>query len=324
MFAVLLFVMLDGKRRSASAPPVRMRLDDALGAPSNIPPLVVPAEPVSPTRALQSAPISVVPTPVPTPPRFAPPQQRVLQMSTQPTPIAPVAQAPALKNEPALVIDVGTPSTSSATNPDQAAASGGNATTGGDARASIMRHRSTTVAQGTLIPAVLETALDSTRAGLARAVVARDVRGFDGSQILIPRGSRLFGEYRSDTQAGQNRALIIWTRLLRPDGATIAIGSPVSDTLGRAGLRGKVNSHFFARFGATILQSTLDLGVNLASRINSNNSPVIVALPGAASNLAQPLTQGAQIQPTLRVAQGKSLSVFVSRDLDFTAVESGK
>src|SRR5207237_4723783 len=117
---------------------------------------------------------------------------------------------------------------------------------GGRARAGMFANRATTVAQGTLIPAVLETALDSTRPGLARAIVSRDVRGFDGSRVLIPRGSRLIGDYRSDVQPGQHRALVSWTRLIRPDGVTIAIGSPAADTLGGGGIRAEVHSHFLA------------------------------------------------------------------------------
>ena len=73
---------------------------------------------------------------------------------------------------------------------------------GGRVRAGVFANRATTVAQGTLIPAVLETAFNSTRPGLARAIVSRDVRGFDGTRILIPRGSRLIGEYRSDVASG--------------------------------------------------------------------------------------------------------------------------
>src|SRR5690606_4191868 len=123
------------------------------------------------------------------------------------------------------------------------------------ARAGALANRSTTVPQGTLIPAVLETAIDSTRPGLARAIVSRDIRGFDGRQILIPRGSRLIGEYRSEAQPGQRRALVNWLRLVRPDGVTIAIGSPAADPVGRGGIRARVNNHFLQRFAGAILQS---------------------------------------------------------------------
>lgn len=176
---------------------------------------------------------------------------------------------------------------------------------------------SLTVPLGTIIPAVLETAFDSTRAGSVRALVQRDVRSFDGSRVLIPRGSRLYGEYEGALADGQNRALVTWTRLLRPDGVTIALDSQASDPLGRAGIRGKVDSKFLQRFGGAILQSVLDIGVGLATR--SVGDGVIVALPGSTQNLTR--VAPSQITPTLRVKQGTSVSVYVGRDLDFSAVD---
>ena len=99
-------------------------------------------------------------------------------------------------------------------------------------RASALANRSMTVPQGYLIGAVLETAFDSTKPGFARAIVSRDVRGFDGKNVLIPRGSRLIGEYKSAAGQGQNRAVISWTRLIRPDGMTIEMDAPAVDTVG--------------------------------------------------------------------------------------------
>jgi type IV secretion system protein VirB10 len=133
---------------------------------------------------------------------------------------------------------------------------------------------------------------------------------------LIPRGSRLIGEYRSDAEAGQNRMLVNWIRLIRPDGATIAIGSPAGDTLGRGGIRASVNSHFFERFAGAILQSALDVGVNLASR--SLDSAVVV-LPGGLQGGVARIPN--QVRPTLKVKAATSISIFVARDLDFTGVE---
>ena len=188
------------------------------------------------------------------------------------------------------------------------------------ARAGVFANRSTTVPQGTLIPAVLETALNSTRPGLARAIVSRDVRGFDGSRVLIPRGSRLIGEYRSEATPGQRRALVNWVRLIRPDGVTMAIGSPAGDPLGRGGIRARVNTHFFERFAGAILQSALDIGVNLAARAGTGT---VVVLPGGLTTGATAqIVQPAQVTPTLTVRQGTSISIFVARDLDFTGVEN--
>jgi len=177
---------------------------------------------------------------------------------------------------------------------------------------------SRTVPQGTVIPAVLETALDSTRPGGVRALVQRDIHSFDGSRVLIPRGSRVYGEYDAELQRGQNRALIRWTRLIRPDGVTIALDSPASDPLGRAGIRGKVDSKFFQRFGGALLQSVLDIGVGVASREATDG--VIVALPGSTQNVTPRIAEG-EVRPTLKVRHGTSVSVFVARDLDFSTVE---
>jgi type IV secretion system protein VirB10 len=186
------------------------------------------------------------------------------------------------------------------------------------ASATRLANPSTTVPQGAVIQAVLETALDSNRPGFARAIVSRDVRGFDGSRVLIPRGSRLVGEYKADLAQGQNRAFVQWQTLTRPDGVQIAVDSPAADPLGRAGVRGKVDTHFFERFAGAILQSTLDIGVGIATRKVSDGT-VIVGLPGSTQSVTA--TSPESIRPTLKVPHGSSVSVFVARDLDFIAVE---
>jgi type IV secretion system protein VirB10 len=181
-----------------------------------------------------------------------------------------------------------------------------------------LRNPSFTVPQGTVIPAVLETALDSTRPGGVRAIVERDVMGFDGTLVLIPRGSRLYGEYSSGIGAGQKRALIRWTRLTRPDAVIVNLDSPAADPLGRAGVGGKVNSHFLERFGGAILQSVLDIGVGVATRSVTGNG-LILALPGSTQTINP--VQPQEVQRTLKVSQGTSVSVFVARDLDFSNVD---
>jgi type IV secretion system protein VirB10 len=189
---------------------------------------------------------------------------------------------------------------------------------GGRVGATRFDHPGQTVPQGAVIQAVLETALDSDRPGFARAIVSRDVFSFDGTRVLIPRGSRLFGEYKADLAQGQRRAFVNWQRLTRPDGVQIAIESPAADPLGRAGVGGSVDTHFFQRFAGAILQSTLDLGVNLATR-SATNGTVVVGLPGSTQTLINPASDA--IKPTLRVRHGASVSVFVARDLDFSTVE---
>ncbi len=318
---LILFAVLDARRHDASAPATSFaRTDLALGTAP--PPLYIPPEPAAPTATFEPQ-VQPAPLPVPSvPPRatLAPSAPTVVYVpQAAPAPVEPPRNA----GGPALVADTSsgvTPAASSISGAAGGASGSPPAFTTDRANAGMLANRATTVAQGTLIPAVLETAFDSTRSGFARALVQRDVRGFDGTLVLIPRGSRLIGEYASDAAPGQKRAMIAWSRLIRPDGATIAIGSPAADPVGRGGVRAEVNSHFLERFAGAILQSTLDVGVNLASR--AGNSPVILALPGSVGGTGAAALRSPEIPPTLRVPQGTSVSVFVARDLDFTAAQN--
>lgn len=181
---------------------------------------------------------------------------------------------------------------------------------GGSSSATPMANPAATIVAGTLIPAVLETAINSDLPGYTRAFVSQDVRSFDNKTVLLPRGSRLIGQYKSGVAAGQKRAYVIWTRAIRPDGISIDLGSPGTDGAGQTGLPGKVNSHFFQRFGAAILLSVVGA---LGSR--SNDGVVIASGTSAASVAAQ---SSANIPPTIRVVQGQAVKIFVARDLDFT------
>jgi type IV secretion system protein VirB10 len=181
-------------------------------------------------------------------------------------------------------------------------------------RSTKLAEPANTVIQGTLIAAVLETAIDTDVPGYVRAVVTQDVKSFDGSRVLIPRSSRLIGEYKGATQAGQRRAYLMWTRLVRPDGVSIALASPAADFSGQAGVGGQVNSHFFSRFGSSILLSILGGAGGL---VTGGASTVIVG--GAGSSAASVAAQhdGAR-GPTIKVRQGEPIRVFTARDLIFS------
>ena len=189
------------------------------------------------------------------------------------------------------------------------------------ARAYQMRNLNRTIPQGAVIPAVLETALDSDLAGSVRAVVSRDVRSFDGSQVLVPRGSKLIGQYNNANALGQTRAFVIWSRILTPTGVSIDVASPAIDPLGRNGLPGEVNTHFFQRFGASILLSVLSAGLEAATAQHGGTTAVVIGSPAQASRIADiALEKQINIPTTIRVAQGTPVQVFVSRDLDFSTV----
>ncbi|HUD30660.1 MAG TPA: TrbI/VirB10 family protein, partial [Novosphingobium sp.] len=197
-------------------------------------------------------------------------------------------------------------------NDDFAARIGG---TGSTAAAARSFDPATTVTQGTLIPAVLETAIDTDVPGYVRAIVSADVRSFDGKRVLVPRSSRLIGQYKSGLTAGQKRAYVIWSRLIRPDGVSVNLGSPAIAFGGETGLPGKVNSHFFERFGSAMLLSV----VGGLTTIGSGGANVVVG--GGSSAASAAVQSGAQIGPTIRVRQGEPIRVFTAKDLDFSQVQ---
>lgn len=192
-------------------------------------------------------------------------------------------------------------------------------------RAEIIVNPANTVTQGTMIQAVLETAIDSTLEGPIRGVVTTDVVSYDGSRILIPRGSKLIGSYSADVETGQNRLLVAWERIIMPDNQSVQISSFGGDALGRSGTTGKVNSHFFKRFGAAALISTISAipsllededsggGVTISTGGSEAATGVADALGGAADAA---IGKYISIPPTITVAQGTRVTVMVDRDLE--------
>ncbi len=186
---------------------------------------------------------------------------------------------------------------------------------GAPAQARAMTNPATTVTEGTMIPAILETAINTDVPGYVRAVVSQDVRSFDGTRVLIPRSSRLIGQYQSGVQQGQKRAYVIWTRLIRPDGASVNIASPAVAFDGTTGLPGEVDNHFFRRFGSSMLLSVIG---GLGAIASGGTSVVLGGAGQSAAGIAA--QQDGQIGPTIRVSMGEPLRVIVARDLDFSTV----
>lgn len=291
-----------------------------------------------PAPAVVPAPLSAAPPPVATPPT-------VIPAAAPPPAATPATVDPnARRRAPALVVDFSAGRDAAA----QPAAAPGAATAtagGGDkltdderfserisggsvetTHASRLSDLSRIAPQGTVIPAVLETAINSDTPGFARAMVTRDVRGFDGTRVLIPRGSKLVGQYKSGVAEGQSRAFVVWSRILTPDGISVDVDSPAADPQGRGGLSGEVDEHFFRRFGAAILLSVLSGGIDaLASSGTNNNTAIVIGSPTQATQLASvALQKQIDIPVTIKVPQGEPIRVFVARDLDFSSVEAAR
>ncbi len=187
------------------------------------------------------------------------------------------------------------------------------------ARAEVIVNPGNTVVQGTMIQAVTETALDSTLPGAIRAIVSEDVHSFDGTRVLIPRGARLVGRYRSDVALAQSRVMVAWDRIILPDNQTVEISAFGGDELGRTGTTGFVDTRFVQRFGSAALISLIGaLPAAAAGQIEDE------AAADIASDVGTDLRDSTQsvmqdylaIRPVIHVDQGTRITVMVDRDLE--------
>lgn len=210
------------------------------------------------------------------------------------------------------------------------------ATDAAQAEATVMGNINYVVAQGKMIDAILETAINTDLPGPLRAVVTRDVYAEAGRQVMIPKGSRLIGSYNSSIERGQKRVYIIWSRLIRPDGIDINIDSPGTDQLGRAGVAGYADNKYFEMFAASILTSSVSIALGIGAdaalddsgTTQTNTAEGTSTSSGSAgsqavlqgirdfSDTSQSILRGIlEQEPTITVDQGTRIKVFVNRDL---------
>jgi type IV secretion system protein VirB10 len=179
------------------------------------------------------------------------------------------------------------------------------------------------IAEGSFIPAVLETAIHSDLPGRIRAMVNRSVYAEDGSHVLIPRGSRLIGRYQSGLTPGQNRVFVVWTRLIMPNGRSMMLGSPGTNAMGQAGMDAdSVHHHFWQQFGTAALISLIgagaaNVGVQSSDQFNASQAYRMAMANSLAQTAQQNLQQQGVIPPTVTIHQGQPILVFVAKDLDF-------
>lgn len=183
------------------------------------------------------------------------------------------------------------------------------------ARANQLEDVHRLVPQGSIIPAILETAISSDLPGQLRARVSRDVWSADATTILIPRGSTLVGEYSSDISLGQKRVLVAWNRVITTDQRSILIGSRGVDGLGRAGLTGNVQHHFGLKFEAAFFISIFSGLANFGNRAFNDDNGFNNGTDSLSNAGQSAFEEYLSIPPSIWVDQGENINVFVSRDL---------
>jgi type IV secretion system protein VirB10 len=203
------------------------------------------------------------------------------------------------------------------------------------------------VSQGRIIDAVLETAVNSLISGQVRAIVTRDVYAEVGRNILVPKGTRLYGEYGaastssggaagSGTNSG-GRIVIKWSRIMRPDNVSATIDSYASDQFGRSGISGNLDSNYIGGITSSVLLSTIPLVTTIIANAITNTNPQTVTVGGATGSttiVQDPINIATQAfttsvgkvisditknaintQPTITLDQGTRVKVLVNKDI---------
>ncbi|MBS3025082.1 TrbI/VirB10 family protein [Acidiphilium multivorum] len=176
------------------------------------------------------------------------------------------------------------------------------------------------VQAGTVIPAALITGIRSDLPGQITAQVTEAVYDSPtGKYLLIPQGARLIGQYDSSVAFGQSRVLLVWTRLIMPDGTSIVLERlPGADTQGYAGLEDQVDYHWWQLAKAAVLSTILSVGAEAGTSDSENNLAQAIRM-GASNSISQTGQQIVQrqlnIQPTLTIRPGFPVRIIVERDL---------
>ena len=186
--------------------------------------------------------------------------------------------------------------------------------------ASLLPTRRFLLAKGAFIDCTLETAIDSTLPGMTTCVTATDTFSADGSVVLLERGTKLVGETRGQVAQGSARIFVLWSEARTPTGVVVPLSSPGTDELGRSGLLGEVNRHFWDRFGAAILLTVVNGAVQGAVNRENSSGSIVVSPASSTDVMTEVLRSTVNIPPTVTKAQGDRIQVFVARDVDFRSV----
>jgi type IV secretion system protein VirB10 len=176
------------------------------------------------------------------------------------------------------------------------------------------------VQAGTVIPAALLTGIQSDLPGQVTAQVTEHVYDTpSGKLLLIPQGSRLIGQYDSQISFGQKRVLLVWNRIMLPDGKSIVLERQQgADARGFSGLEDEVDYHWWDLIKAAALSTLLSVGAEVGS--DRDESDLVRALRRGSqdsinSTGQQLVRRQLNIQPTLTIRQGFPVRVIVNRDL---------
>lgn len=210
--------------------------------------------------------------------------------------------------------------------------------TGGEIVPTRIPDMSRAILQGKIIDAVLESSINTDVKAPVRAIVSRDVYAEYGKNVLIPRGSRLIGDYQAEIKRGQSRVTISWKRIIRVDGLSLNISAMAVDNLGRGGIEGEVDNKYTEILGTAFLSTMLTIATAVAVEEATGSTGITTATTTSTGDTVQSagktsdyaIVEGtrdfmekasdlvdevAEQKPTIRIAQGTKIIVMVNQDL---------
>ncbi|MGV6941983.1 TrbI/VirB10 family protein [Stenotrophomonas maltophilia] len=181
-------------------------------------------------------------------------------------------------------------------------------------------NRSFMVRQATMGRCTMRTAFNSQLSGFASCLLSDPLYSADGRFIMAEAGSEVIGEYQTgQVKPGVSRAFVLWTSIETPHGVRIGLDSPATDGMGQSGITGRVNNHFWKRFGSGLLLSVVDDAIAQTADNTTNYRSTSQSMNEAAAIAVQ---SNVDIPPTIKVKAGAVVNIFVARDLDFSSVYS--
>jgi type IV secretion system protein VirB10 len=271
------------------------------------------------------------------PPKPVPPAEKVELPEQKPEPPKPPPIDPemlkriaALRKEMEEAIDSPvvfgsvrkTRDLAAANRPPQTGGVAGDVTNATEVTPSLRRPSSPYMIQaGTIIPAALVTSINSDLPGhIVGQVINHVYDSIAGRHLLVPQGSRLVGRYDNEVLNGQNRILIIWQRLILPNGNSIVIDPmPGTDAAGVSGIADRVDYHAARLAGATLLSTLIALGGNLAANANQSDEQAAITAQTVAEQASRVggrfIDRELELKPTITIRAGMPINVLVVKDM---------
>jgi type IV secretion system protein VirB10 len=205
-----------------------------------------------------------------------------------------------------------------------ASALGMQATNFNASRAYLLPEPSLMMTRGKMIPCTVLPAIDTTLSGAVTCVTTEDATSADNKVSLMDRATFCTGEQGGGVSRGQRRVGIIWKRCMTPQHVLVPLDSGAVDSIGRPGIPGQAEGHFWDRFGAAIALSLIsDIGPYLVAMRQSGSNNTTVSFPtitGPQEVMSSVLKNSVDIPPTITAAQGARVTIHLTSDLDFRDV----